>query len=91
MFGVLPVLLARHGVAAVRRLGQIAIMIVFLLQLALVVGRGLLAALRAPGIARENGPLRIATLGVHLGYHFEHFERPRARSKFDHVAGGGGV
>jgi hypothetical protein len=72
MFGVLPVLLARHGVVSVGGLRKAAIMIVFLLQLALVVGRGLLAALGTPRIAGEIGPRTIATIGVRLGYHVEH-------------------
>jgi hypothetical protein len=91
MFGVLPVLLARHCVVSVGGLRKTAIMIVFLLQLALVVGRGRLAALGTPRIAGEIGPRTIATIGVRLGYHVEHFESPRARSKFDHVAAAEGV
>ena len=86
MFSVLPVLLARHGVVAVGRLCQIAVMIVFLLQLALIVGRGLLAALGTPRIAGEIGPRTVAAIGVGLGWHFEHFMSLRAQSTFDHVA-----
>jgi hypothetical protein len=56
MFGVLPILLACHGVVAISRLRQIAIMIVFLLQLVLVTGSDLLTALRMTRIAGEIGP-----------------------------------
>jgi len=85
MFGVLPILLARHGVIAVGRLRQVAIMVVFMPPLAWIVRRVLLACWGTSHIGGEVGPRTIATVGVRLGYHFEHFKSPRARSKFDHM------
>ena len=45
-------------------------MVVFLLPLALVIGRGLLARLRRSRVAREIPARTIATIEVTLGYHF---------------------
>ena len=60
-------------------------MVVFPLPLALVIGRGLLARLHRSCVAHDIGARTIATVGVRLGYHFEHFQSPRTRSKFDHI------
>lgn len=63
-------LLARNGVTAVGCLRQIAIMVVFSLPLALVIGGGLEARLWGSYVARGIRARTIATVGVRLRHHF---------------------
>ena len=74
MLGVLPVVFASDAIVAVDRLREVTIMIVFPLPLALVIGRGLLACLRGPGVARDIRARMIATVIVTVGYHFGTFQ-----------------
>ena len=86
MLGVLPVVFASDAIVAVGRLREVTIVIVFSLPLALVIGRGLLARLRGPGVARDIRARMIATVIVTLGYHLGHFMSPRARPTLGPVA-----
>lgn len=70
---MLPVLLARYGISAIGRLREPAIVVIFLLPLALVVRRSLLSCLHRSRVTRETRARAIATVVFTLRYHFEHF------------------
>ena len=90
MFGVLPMAFTGDGIVVAGRLCEVAVMVVFPLPLALVVGalvvgalvvgRGVLAGLRRPCVAPAIVARTIAAAGVTLRYHFGQFLSPRVRS-----------
>jgi hypothetical protein len=70
VFGVLPIVFAGDGIDVVGRPCEGAIIVVFPLPLALIIGRGLLAGLCRSCVARDVRARTIAAVRVTLRYHF---------------------
>lgn len=84
-------LLAGYSVSAVSRLREPAIVVIFLLPLALGVMCDLLTCLRWSHVTREIWAWAIATVGSTLRYHFEHFRESARPSTFGPVAAAEGL